>query len=141
MLFPHHAATDAAPPIRLKPLVRIIGSVSAGAARPAASDAWFSSAVLLTAVEPPQPGYLTQCEAVTTPCDRLAHRQALVVGHRPQRFSGAPLSVLDRTVRSPSAVSTATANPSSRRSRSAHFFAALLWASNADRRAACLIDC
>jgi len=66
--------------------------------QPRSSDAWFSSSVLLTAVKPPQPGYLTQCEAVTTPFDRLAHRQALVVGHRSQRVSGAPLSVLDRTV-------------------------------------------
>jgi hypothetical protein len=141
MLFLHHAATDAAPPIRLKPLVRIIGSVSPGAARPAASDAWFSSAVLLTAVEPPQPGYLTQCEAVTTPCDRLAHRQALVVGHRPQRFSGAPLSVLDRTVAFTERGQHGDRQPLQSAFPVGPFLRRAAWASNADRRAACLIDC
>ena len=43
--------------------------------------------------------------------------------------------------RSPSAVSTATANLSSRRSRSARSLRSTAWASNADRRAACLTDC
>jgi hypothetical protein len=43
--------------------------------------------------------------------------------------------------RSPSAVSTATAKASRRRSRSARSLRSTAWAFNADRRAACLTDC
>jgi hypothetical protein len=58
----------------------------AGLVRRRSSDASFLTAVLLAAVEPPQPGYLTDCDAAAAPVDRLTHRQALVVGHGPQHL-------------------------------------------------------
>src|SRR4029450_2592931 len=93
------------------------------------------------AVEPQQPGYLSHREAAAAPVDRLTQRQTLLVGHRPQRLPSALLSVRTRASRSPSAVSTATARPSIRRSRSARSLRSTAWASNAERRAACLTDC
>lgn len=55
----------------------------ASLARRRSSDASFSTAVLLIDVKPPQPGYLTHCDATAALVGRLAHRQALVFGHRP----------------------------------------------------------
>ena len=54
---------------------------------------------------------------------RLAQRHSLVVGYRLQHRTGAAFRIPDRASLSPSAVSTVTANLSSRRSRSAPFLA------------------
>jgi hypothetical protein len=53
------------------------------------------STALMAAAEPQQPGYLSDSDAAAAPVDRLAQRQTLVVGHRPQRLPSAPLSVPD----------------------------------------------
>jgi hypothetical protein len=45
-----------------------------------------------------QPGDFPQCDAAAAPVDRLAYRKPLLVGHRPQRLPGAPLSVPDESI-------------------------------------------
>ena len=94
-----------------------------------------------TAGEPQQPGYLSHSDAAAAPVDRFAYRQilTLVIVRRacPARCSASRT----RASRSASAVSAATARASSRRSRSARSFRSTAWASNAERRAACLTDC
>jgi hypothetical protein len=113
--------------------------------RPAGPARRSSDASVLTAlmsvVEPQQPGYLSHSDAVAAPVDRFPYRQpsssVIVRSACPARRSASRT----KAVRSPSAVSTATAKPSSRRSRSARSLRSIAWASNAERRAACLTDC
>jgi hypothetical protein len=61
------------------------------------SDASVSTA-LMAAVEPEQPVYLSDSDAVAAPVDRFPHRQTLIVSHCPQRLPGAPLSIPDQSL-------------------------------------------
>jgi hypothetical protein len=56
------------------------------------------STALMTAVEPQQPGYLSQSDAAASPVDCLPYRQTLIVGHHPQRLRSALLSVSDESI-------------------------------------------
>ena len=94
---------------------------------------------LLAAVEPQQPVYLSHGDAAA-PVDRLAQRKTLLLGHRAQRLPSAPLSVPDQSIaftKRGQHRDRQTFEPASRSARSLRRTA---WASNAERRAACL-DC
>jgi hypothetical protein len=52
----------------------------------------------MAAVEPHQPGYRANSDAAAAPVGRLTQRQALIVGHGPQRLTGAPLGVSDESI-------------------------------------------
>jgi hypothetical protein len=74
-------------------------------ARPNPSALWlisssdsFISTALMSIVEPQQPSYLAHSDAAAAPLDRLPHRQALIVSHRPQRLPGPPLSIPDQSI-------------------------------------------
>ena len=100
------------------------------------------STALMTAIAPQQPGYLSHCHAAATPtaASRSDKPSSSVMGS--QRLPSQLLSVPNQSCRSPSAVSTATAKASSSAFPVGPFFArSTAWASNAERRAACLTDC
>jgi hypothetical protein len=96
-----------------------------GSAQPGPACRSSVSTALMTAVEPQQPGYLSHSDAAAAPVDRLPDRQTLIVSHRPQRLPSAPLSVPDQSIAL----------------RSARSLCNTAWASNVERRAACLTDC
>jgi hypothetical protein len=52
----------------------------------------------MTAVEPQQPGYLSQSDAAAAPVDCFPQRQTLIVVHHPQRLRSAPLGVSDEGI-------------------------------------------
>jgi hypothetical protein len=58
----------------------------------------FISSALITAVEPPQPGYLSHGKVAAAPVDGFPDRQSLILGHCPQRLPGAPFSVPDESI-------------------------------------------
>jgi hypothetical protein len=64
----------------------------------AASDQRVHLAVLMTAVEPQQPGYLSHSDAAAAPVDRFPQRKTLVAGHCPQRLPSAQLSIPDQSI-------------------------------------------
>jgi hypothetical protein len=104
------------------------------------SDSSVSTA-LMTAVEAQQPGYLSHSDAAAAPVDRFPYRQTLVVSHRPQGLSSPPLSIPDQSI--------AFTECGQHRDRQSFepafpvgpFFTSIAWASNAERRAACLTNC
>jgi hypothetical protein len=71
------------------------------------------------------------------PCPMTVRMRATRRPHRKQARRSASWTAPSR---SPSAVNTSTANAPSRRSRSARCLRSTAWASNAERRAACLAD-
>jgi hypothetical protein len=101
------------------------------------SDASVSTALMI-AVDSQEPTHLSHSDAAAAPVDRLPQRQpsSPVIVRRtcPARRPASRT----RASRSPSAVSTATAKASSRRSRSARSLRSAAWPPNAERRAACL---
>ena len=99
------------------------------------------TAVLQAAVERPQPGYLTHGNASAAPVDRLAHRQGLDVGHRPQRLTSTYFPVLDRPVTFTERGQHDNRQPFEAAVPIGVSLRSTAWASNADRRAACLTDC
>jgi hypothetical protein len=76
---------------------------------------------------------LAKRDRATAPFDHVLDHRPLSAGRRSASRTRPPS-------RSASAVSTAAAKPSSRRSRSARFFRSTAWASKAERRDACLTD-
>jgi hypothetical protein len=52
----------------------------------------------MAAVESHQSGYRANSDAAPAPVGRLTQGQSLVVGHCPQRLTGAPLGVSDESI-------------------------------------------
>jgi hypothetical protein len=112
--------------------------------RPAGSVCRSSDMSVLTALviagEPHQPAYLSHSHAAAAPVDRFTQRQTLIVGHRPQRLPSAQLSVPHESI--------AFSKRGQHRDRQSFepafpvgpFLRSTAWASNAERRAACLTD-